>query len=64
MSNIYVGIVPKDRKNKVLAGVCSGIANHYNIDVRIIRGVFIFSCLFYSLGIIGYIILALIMPDK
>lgn len=51
-------------KDKVVAGVCSGIAEKLDIDpkwVRIGWGVISF---FYAVGIFAYIGCALLMPDK
>ena len=51
-------------KDKVVAGVCSGIAEKLDIDpkwVRIGWGVISF---FYAVRIFAYIGCALLMPDK
>ena len=47
-----------------LSGVCSGISEYLDIDVTIIRLIWIFCTLVYGIGIPLYIILAIIMPDK
>ncbi|MDD2994397.1 MAG: PspC domain-containing protein [Pygmaiobacter sp.] len=54
----------KDRQNQMLCGVCAGVAEYFNIDVTLVR------LLFVALGFAGgsglwiYIIAAVIMPDK
>lgn len=54
----------KNSQNKLLCGVCSGIAEYLNLDVTVIRVLWaILSCL-GGTGIIAYIICAVIMPDK
>ena len=40
-----------------ISGVCQGLSEYFGIDVTI-------AVLFYGVGIIPYIILAIIMPDK
>ena len=52
----------KKSNNKVICGVCGGIANYFGIDATIVRIlVVILSCIWGS-GIIIYIAAALIMP--
>lgn len=60
----------KDKKltkghDKMLAGVCSGIAEYIGIDVTIIRVAFALLSLVSAAfpGLLVYIILAIIMPD-
>lgn len=52
--------------NKSLAGVCAGLAEYFNIDPTLVR--VIYACLtVFSAGFPGvllYIILAIIMPEK
>lgn len=51
--------------NKMLSGVCSGIANYFNLDPTLVRvgyaALSVFSAGFP--GLILYIILAVIMPE-
>ena len=47
-----------------LCGVCYGLSEYFNIDVTIIRFIWVIAVLFYGVGILPYIILALIMPNK
>ncbi|HCD51529.1 MAG TPA: PspC domain-containing protein [Balneolaceae bacterium] len=53
----------KSRKDKMLAGVCGGIANYLGWDPTIVRIIFIILAINYGFGLIGYFILALVMPD-
>lgn len=53
-----------DPKNKVIGGVCAGLANHLNINVLLIRLGFIFMFLWAGIGILPYIILWLLMPRE
>ena len=49
---------------RILCGVCSGLADYFNLDPTIVRlGVVLLSCLGFS-GLIAYIIAAVIIPDK
>ncbi|MDD3339868.1 MAG: PspC domain-containing protein [Lachnospiraceae bacterium] len=48
--------------NCMLAGVCGGIAEYFNIDPTLVRlGWVIFSCIGLS-GVLAYIIAAIIIP--
>lgn len=54
-------------KNKALGkvcGVCAGIAEYFDMDVTIIRILWIILCLCAGSGIIAYFACALVMPDK
>ena len=50
----------RDANNKVLGGVCSGIAAHFNIEPIIVRLVFIFS----GIGFLAYILLWAFVPSS
>jgi phage shock protein C len=52
----------KSRKNKMIGGVCGGLAEYLNMDptiVRIIAGVL---CLVKGLGVLVYLIMCIVMP--
>ncbi|MBS1641638.1 MAG: PspC domain-containing protein [Bacteroidetes bacterium] len=51
----------RDENNKVVAGVCSGIANHFNIDPTIIR---ILAVIFFGAVFLPYIILWVVIPSS
>jgi phage shock protein C len=53
-------------KEKLLSGVCSGIAEYFNVDPTLIRVGYILLTIFTGFfpGLIAYIILAVIMLDK
>ena len=52
----------RDSKNKVIGGVCSGLANYFDIDVSLVRVVFAIMFLCASAGFWLYIILWIVMP--
>ena len=53
----------KSRTNRVIAGVCAGIAEFFNIDPTIVRVVWAILILCFGTGILAYIICALIIPE-
>ena len=54
----------KDRQNQMLCGVCAGAAEYFNIDVTLVRLLFVALGLAGGGGVIFYIIAAVVMPDK
>lgn len=48
--------------NKKVAGVCGGIAEHFDIDPVIVRLVWLAAVLLYGSGVVLYIILWLVLP--
>ena len=51
--------------NKMIFGVCNGIAEYFNIDVSIVRVIFVLAALLgFGTSIIVYIVLAIILPTK
>jgi phage shock protein C len=49
---------------KKIFGVCSGLANYLDIDPTVIRIIFVLAFLGFGIGLLIYIVMALIMPDK
>jgi len=47
-----------------VSGVCLGLSDYFGIDVTILRFIWVIAILFYGIGLIPYIILAIIMPDN
>lgn len=54
----------KDRDNKMLGGVCAGIADYFTIDPSIVRLGWAFFSLAYGIGVIAYIAALIILPNK
>lgn len=58
-------ILRKSRKDKKIAGVCAGIGEYLDIDVTIVRLIFVLITLSsLGLGLLLYLILAIIMPNE
>ena len=52
----------KSSKNKMIDGVCAGVAEYFNIDPTLVRiGLVLFSAM-GGAGILAYIIMAIVMP--
>jgi phage shock protein C len=52
----------RSRSERWLAGVCGGIGDYFNIDVTVIRILFILFALVFGSGLLFYIILWIIIP--
>lgn len=53
----------KSKNDRMLAGVCGGIAEYFDVDPTLIRVAFVILALANGLGILLYIILAIVMPE-
>lgn len=53
----------KSKKDKMLAGVCGGLAEYLGWDPTIVRILFITFAFLYGSTILVYFILAIVMPD-
>ena len=55
----------RSKKNKIIAGVCGGLGEFFNIDPTLIRLLWAVATLIsLGLGLIGYIAAWIIIPEK
>ena len=54
----------KSNSNKMIAGVCGGIAEFFNIDATLVRVGWALFALLWGSGILAYIVCALIIPKN
>jgi phage shock protein C len=54
----------RDEYRKKIAGVCAGLADYFNIDVAIVRLVFVLALIFHGGGGLIYIILWIVLPKR
>ena len=52
----------RNTQNKVIAGVCSGLADYFGIDVTLMRVLFVVLLLAGCFGFLIYFILWIVMP--
>ena len=48
---------------KMLCGVCSGIAEYFNLDPTLVRLAAVALTIWWGSGLIAYIVAAIIMPE-
>lgn len=53
----------KSATNRILAGVAGGLAEYFNVDATLVRLIFVVLSIYGGLGVISYLVLALIMPE-
>jgi phage shock protein C len=55
----------RDRENRMIMGVCAGIANYFGIDPLPLRIVLVAAAFFFSFPVIpGYFILGALLPKR
>lgn len=54
----------KIQEGKIIDGVCGGVAEYLNVDPTVIRVIWAILSLWGGLGILAYILCAIIMPRK
>ena len=53
----------RSRDDRIILGVCGGLAKHYNMDPTLVR-VLMFLFTLTVIGILGYIIIGLVIPEE
>ena len=51
-------------ENKMIAGVCAGFAEYFDVDVTWIRLALVLFSLMGGCGLVAYLVAAIIMPVK
>jgi phage shock protein PspC (stress-responsive transcriptional regulator) len=54
----------RSKNDRMIAGVCGGLADYFNVDSSLVRLVVLFIFLFQGIGLIAYIIAWLVMSEE
>ena len=54
----------RDEYHKKIAGVCAGLAEYFNVDVAIVRVLFVLALIFHGGGLLVYVVLWIALPKK
>lgn len=54
----------RSRSNRVIAGVCAGLADYFNIDMALMRVLFVVSAMCGGFGFWMYVILWIVIPEE
>lgn len=52
------------RQGRIVAGVCTGLARYFGVDVNLVRLAFGVLTVFYGLGILLYVVAWAILPEE
>ncbi len=55
----------RSKKNRIIAGVCGGIGEHFNIDPTLVRLLWLLiSVVSAGSGVVAYVIAWIIIPEE
>jgi phage shock protein PspC (stress-responsive transcriptional regulator) len=52
----------RSTREKLMGGVCGGMAEHFDFDVSAVRLVWVLSTLLFGTGLLAYVILWIVIP--
>ena len=52
------------KQSRMVAGVCTGLARYFGVDVNLVRLAFGVFTIFYGLGILLYLVAWVILPEE
>jgi phage shock protein C len=53
----------RSQNQRMVAGVCGGLAEYFNVDATLIRVLFLVLAVFGGTGLVIYVVMWLIVPD-
>jgi phage shock protein C len=53
----------RSKTDRVIAGVCGGIAEHFALDPTLVRILWVIASLLFGTGLLIYVILWIALPD-
>jgi phage shock protein C len=53
----------RSRDQRMIAGVCGGLADYFNIDATLVRVLFLLLAVFGGTGLVIYLVMWIIVPD-
>jgi phage shock protein PspC (stress-responsive transcriptional regulator) len=54
----------RSKSNRVLGGVCAGVANYLNMDPTLVRVLTVLLTLFTGVPVVVYLVLLLVVPEE
>ncbi len=54
----------RDTENKKIFGVCSGLSDYFDVDVTLIRVIWLILLLCAGTGLLAYLIMAIVVEPK
>ena len=53
----------RSRTQRMVAGVCGGLGEYFNVDTTVIRVLFLVLTLFGGSGLVVYVVMWILVPD-
>jgi phage shock protein C len=53
----------RSQNQRMIAGVCGGLAEYFNVDATLMRVLFLLLAVFGGSGLVIYIVMWIIVPD-
>jgi phage shock protein C len=53
----------RSRTHRMVAGVCGGLAEYFNVDATLIRALFVLLAVFGGSGLVIYLVMWILVPD-
>jgi len=54
----------RSRTNRVIGGVCGGLSQFFNLDVTLIRLLFVLGIFFFQGAVLVYLVMLIIVPEE
>ncbi len=54
----------RSRSDRIVAGVCAGVARHFGVDANVVRVLWILSLLLACVGVIPYVAAIFLLPEE
>jgi phage shock protein PspC (stress-responsive transcriptional regulator) len=54
----------RNEQNKIIGGVCAGLSDYFNIDVAVVRVLFVVMFFSFGIGLIPYLVLWIVAPNS
>jgi phage shock protein C len=53
----------RSRSQKMIWGICAGIAEYLNLDPTVVRLLFVLAAIVWGGGVLAYLVLYFVMPE-
>lgn len=54
----------RDKQRASIGGVCAGLADYFNVDITLVRALFLVALFGFGTGVLLYVILWIVVPEK
>lgn len=62
--NVETKRLYRSRSERMISGVCGGLAQYLNLDPTLIRLLFVITAIFGGPGLIVYIVMLFVVPEE